>query len=248
MSKNTLLDMVQGILNDLDADEVNSISDTVEATQVADIIRSTFHKLEAERAWPYEKRLLQLDGLSDITRPSHLKLDSTIDDISKINYDKRRTVTGKSTMLEVKYINPDSFLKLTNTRDSSSTDVKQVTDTSGAVLLIATNTPPAYWTSFDDDHIVFDSYDTLVDSTIQTSKTQVLATVNQVFVMADDAIPPIPSNAFPLLLAKAKLTASSALNQFTSTVDVKDERRQRLNQNNRTRKTTRYTAKYGRQR
>ena len=42
MAKMTLLAMVQDILNDMDGDEVNSISDTVEAEQVAQIIKTTY--------------------------------------------------------------------------------------------------------------------------------------------------------------------------------------------------------------
>ena len=36
----TLLDMVQDVLNDLDSDEVNDIDDTIEAQQIAQIIKS----------------------------------------------------------------------------------------------------------------------------------------------------------------------------------------------------------------
>jgi len=38
MAKKTVLDMVQDILSDMESDEVNSISDTTEALQVAQII------------------------------------------------------------------------------------------------------------------------------------------------------------------------------------------------------------------
>ena len=38
--KRTLLEMTQDILSAIDADEVNSIDDTVEATQVATIIKN----------------------------------------------------------------------------------------------------------------------------------------------------------------------------------------------------------------
>ena len=40
--KFTLLEMVQEILSDMDSDEVDSIEDTVEAEQVATIVRSTY--------------------------------------------------------------------------------------------------------------------------------------------------------------------------------------------------------------
>jgi hypothetical protein len=42
-AKMTLLEIVQDVLNDMDSDEVNSISDTVEATQIANICRSVYY-------------------------------------------------------------------------------------------------------------------------------------------------------------------------------------------------------------
>ena len=43
--RNTLLQMVQSILSDMDSEAVNSISDTVEAEQVASVIQDTFFEL-----------------------------------------------------------------------------------------------------------------------------------------------------------------------------------------------------------
>lgn len=40
--RKTLLEMVQDILSEMDSDEVNSINDTVEAEQVATIIKNCY--------------------------------------------------------------------------------------------------------------------------------------------------------------------------------------------------------------
>jgi len=42
MAKMTVLEIVQDILNDIDGDEVNSIDDTLESEQVAQIVKSTY--------------------------------------------------------------------------------------------------------------------------------------------------------------------------------------------------------------
>ena len=41
--KKNLLEIVQNILSDMDSQEVNSISDSIEAMQVAQIVETTFY-------------------------------------------------------------------------------------------------------------------------------------------------------------------------------------------------------------
>jgi hypothetical protein len=45
MAKMTLLEMTQDILSDMDSDEVNSINDSVESLQVAQIIKTTYFNI-----------------------------------------------------------------------------------------------------------------------------------------------------------------------------------------------------------
>ena len=47
--KKTLLQIVQNILSDLDSEDVNSISDTVEAMQIARVVENTFYNIVATR-------------------------------------------------------------------------------------------------------------------------------------------------------------------------------------------------------
>ena len=61
--RNTLLEMVQSILSDMDSENVNSISDSVEAQQVASVIEDTFFNIIAAREIPEHKQLLMLSAL-----------------------------------------------------------------------------------------------------------------------------------------------------------------------------------------
>jgi len=51
--KLTLLEIVQDIMNDMDGDEVNAISDTIESQQVAQIVKTTYLEMMANRNWPH---------------------------------------------------------------------------------------------------------------------------------------------------------------------------------------------------
>jgi len=222
----TVLQITQDILNELDGDEVNSINDTVEATQIANIVQTTYEKMSANRNWPYQKQLTQLEGLSNVLRPSHMQVADDVKEIFDISYDKIKVGNTRKQILPVVYLEPDAFLVTINGRDSTSTNTTTVIDTNGATLLIRNNIAPSWWTSFDDKEIVFDSFDKLVDTTLQKSKTQVIAFVEEPFVLSDNAVPPIPAEAFPALVAEAKATAAFSINQIVNSKAEKDARKQ----------------------
>ena len=54
--KMNLLEITQDILNDMDGDEVNSIDDTFESAQIAQIIKSTYYAIISNRNWPHTRR------------------------------------------------------------------------------------------------------------------------------------------------------------------------------------------------
>src|SRR5216684_912961 len=67
--KRTLLDMTQNILSALNSDEVNSISDTTESLQVAEILKTTFYNIMSRSSAPLQEELFQLDSSLDSTQP-----------------------------------------------------------------------------------------------------------------------------------------------------------------------------------
>ena len=72
--RTTLLSMVQSILSDMDSEDVNSISDTVEAQQIASVIQDTYFNLISAREIPEHKQMLQLTSLSDSQKPTHFSI------------------------------------------------------------------------------------------------------------------------------------------------------------------------------
>jgi len=216
MAKKTLLKIVQDILNDLDSDEVNSINDTVESMQIAQIVQSCYEELSTNRNWPHQKRVMQLDASGTLSRPNYLKIPSEVKELLQFKYEKSKVDETKLQYLDVKFIYPDEFLQLTYARDSSADNVQTVLDNSGVSLLIYNDKAPEYWTTFDDEWIVCDAYDLEVDSTLKKSKTQIVCYKELDFSLTDDFIPEMPSEAFPLLVEEAKSTAFLVLKQMAN--------------------------------
>jgi len=86
--------------------------------------------------------------------------------------------------------------------------------------LIRNDTMPTYYTSFDDEHIVFNAYDASVEAIMQASKTMAYGTVYPTFSITDAFEPHLDDNMMPYLLAESK---SVCFSLFKSGSDAKVE-------------------------
>lgn len=214
MSKLTLLDMVQDIANDLETDEINSISDTIESVQIAQIVKTSYFEMIASRNWPHLKRTFQLDSSSDADFPTHMKLPEDVKEVIKITYNKRKSTDTKDKYETLVWKEPEDFLDIVNNRSNSETNIDTVTDFGGITLNIFNDRAPKYFTSFDDEWVVMDGYDSAVDAILQTSKTQCLGYMSPTWTHVDTFVADLPEEAFPALLEEAKSTAFVALKQM----------------------------------
>lgn len=227
MAKKNLLKIVQDILSDMNSDAVNSIDDTDEALQVAQIVQNTYEAIISGKNWPHTARTIQLSASTNSELPTHMMLVDDVKEMISVYYDKKKVGETRLLYLPVKYKLPDDFLYYTNSRNSDNANVKTVIDPSGVKLLVINNKAPDYFTSFDDTTLIFDSYDIEVDDTLQTSKTQVRAYVEPEFRMIDDYVPDLPSEAFSLLIQEATSVAQFKINQMVDQKAEQESKRQR---------------------
>ena len=213
MPKLTVLEMTQDILSDLDSDEVNSINDSVEALQVAQILKSTYFNIIDGRDWPHLYQPFQLTASGTTARPTHMRLPDNIIDVSWIKYDCKEFGQTRDRVKSVMYKTPADFLEILEQRDSTDATVTEVTDSSSISMNIHNDRAPQYFTSFDNEYVVFDAYDIAIDSTLQTSKTSCYGKVYPTWTMADTFTPDLPTQSFSYLLNEAKSTASLRLKQ-----------------------------------
>ena len=86
MAKYTLLQMTQNILSSMSSDEVNSISDSPESLQVANIIQNKYYDILTRGALPDDRELFQLQPSLDATKPVLMTVPATISKIEWIKY------------------------------------------------------------------------------------------------------------------------------------------------------------------
>lgn len=226
MAKQTLLDIVQEILSDMNSDNVNSISDTIEAQQVATIVKRTYLNMHNDRMWPHTGKLFKLEASTTTARPTHMKMAEDVIDIDWVRYDTH-TVGKPSDYTVIQYLRPEEFLEYVFARNPNDSNIETVVDVHGTPLFIKNDTAPSYYTTFDDEWLVFDSYDSAVDSTLQASKTQVFGHTEPTWLMEDGFIPEMPSKAFPYLVNEAKSTAFLKIKEVFSQKDEQNAGRQK---------------------
>lgn len=225
MAKMTLLSMVQNILSALDSDEVNSISDTVESMQVAEVVRETYDELFSNTDKPSLMALAQLDAMSDTNLPNYMLIPQDVDNVYWIKYDYQ--TEGDTDYQEVKYATPQEFLSWTGQRRGADY-CTEVRDPSGVRFWIDTTKNPQYWTSFDNETIIFDSFDSDLDTTLQNSKSLAWVSKTAEFSLSDDYIPPIDAKHFPMLLAESKSVCFINIKQVSSAKEEQRSKRQRV--------------------
>ena len=213
--KRTLLQIVQNILSDMDSEDVNSISDSIEAEQIASVVRDVYYNMVSTRMIPEHQELIKLVSLSNSSRPTHFQVPDSVKRIDFIRYNV--STTSDTEFKEIQYIEPLLFLTL----HQDGTNVDTVYDVNGNTpLLIRNDQMPTYYTSFDDLHIVMDSYKSDTDQILAENKTQALGHKIPTFTISDNFTPDLDEVLFPYLLAESKSTCFSL---FKSGVDQKIE-------------------------
>lgn len=226
MRKMTLLAMVQNIASALETDEINSITDTTESLQIAEVIRETYYEQFNDINIPEIRKLFQLENVSDVNRPNYLRIPDNISNVDWIRYyDYGLHVQSE----ELDYVSPNQFFE-TALRywTGSGTHFSTVIDGSGLSYLVPNNSAPSYFTILDDNLVVFDSFDRGHETTMLGTNSLSFGTKTDDFVLTDLYIPPIDANLFPLLLAESKATCFINLKQISSSKEEQKARRQRI--------------------
>jgi hypothetical protein len=238
--KSTLLEMTQEILSAQDSDEVNSITDTVESVQVALLLKSVYYDIITDLRPPEHDTLVQLLASGDNLKPCLMTHPSNVEKIFTINYDNKADADTYPNYVEVRY-KPftDFFMDQQGLREDTTGVGSQVIVHNGQdfTFLFRDDKDPQYYTTADDDQIIFDSYDSTKDTTLQQSKTMCTATTYPVWLHQDDFTPDLDAQFFPFYKNRAKVRAFNELKQQVNQEAAGEARRQKIIVQKRKRKT-----------
>jgi hypothetical protein len=236
--KQTLLELTQGILSSISGDEVDSINDTVESTQVANILKDAFFDLVTKVDLDEHNNLFNLTSTSDFS-PTMLERPDNVETLLWFKYNKRLTPfdgefpvgempVGDSRDLTsnidvwdyVNYLPPHEFLDLVSGFDQESPYTGSFNyngNSYSTTIYYRTDKGPDYWTSFDDKFLVCDSYDQYVDEFLRTNKTNCFGKLSPTWIHEDTFIPDLDTQQFVLLRNEAKAIAWAELKQASNT-------------------------------
>lgn len=225
--KLTLLDYVQNIASAMSSDEVNSIGDTTESMQIAEIVKTTYLNIIARANLPEQKKLFQLDSSLDLTQPILMFIPEGVKSIEWLKYydaDEAATQYKYVTLLPLQQFS--DYVNGFNPSQSYVETMNLTVDSQTFLFRYRNDIQPCYATVLSDYYVIFDAYNNTLDSTLQSSKTQCFGLEAPVWLMEDTFIPNIDEGQIPLLLNEAKSLAFFELKQTAHQKAEQEAKRQ----------------------
>lgn len=231
--KRTNLDIVQTVLSSMDGDEVNSVSDTTESRQVLALVQTVYFDIAALGELPRDDAPFQLEPSVDATKPVTMYLPDDVSDIRWIKYDCQTAEEPTVVYREVYPLPLWDFISMVTNLDPGETDVDTYTHVIGDdtfTFYCKNDNPPKYYTTTDDNALLFDSYDNLVDNTLQKSKTLCFGQKTFAWQPTDTFVVPLDEKQHQRLLHEVKSLAFAELKQSQHVKAEKSAREIKINQ------------------
>lgn len=224
MAKKTVLDFVKLIGQAISSDEIDELDESTEVTDIQSILQQTFEEIISRKSWKFLKdRPLQLDE-----RTSDMKCNLTIPpQVTRIQCLKYVDVNGKHTELD--FLEPCDFVTMTYERNPDRDDIDTINNADGVPLYIINDKPPRYWTSFDEEEVTLDAYESSKSDGVVYTDSVIIATVVPVVDWTDEAATlPVPERMEILILNEAKASANYQLRQTSDPRSERIARRQNV--------------------
>lgn len=256
--KLTLLELIQRVLSSIKGEEVDNYSDTAESLVVRDIVKECYYTLISGQDFPELKTLFELNASGDSTKPTLMTMPSGVVGLEWVKYNKIASGDTAPVYEEVRYLPMVDFIAMNDGLNTDDTTVGSFTVTTGLSDSIEfyyrDDKAPDYYTSFDDTTVIFDSYDSDVDTTLMKTKTKCFGLKSDTWVNSNTYTPNLDAQQFDILLKEAKAMAWQELRQVDNASARSEARRakiqaekkkDRVNYNNKSYYHTQY-PNYGR--
>lgn len=223
--KMTLLDITQNILSAMNSDEVNTISDTTEARQVAEIIKTTYFNIIARSDLPEHSELFRLDASTADTQPVLMYRPSNVKRIDWIKYNIEDEDNTEPSYRDIHIKSVKDFIDSGYMLNGTDSNVDYFT-LNNFKFYYQNDRQPCSCTILQDNFIIFDAFVNTIENTLQSHKTECFGQIVPVFSMEDTFIPDMDDQQFPLLLNEAKALAFMELKQMSHAKAEQESRRQ----------------------
>lgn len=227
----TVRDVVVTYMERTSGFPIDSITDLDESMQVASVARDVFYEfLQLYPNLAVQQKDRTLDSLGDSTRPNYLVLPDKINNMRESVFYYNIAEGGDETVSykRIHYVTPLEFLERTAHYSDQDPDTEVVTGLDGVKMVVLNDTMPDFFTSFDDKHLVFNSYDSSIDTTLQASKSRVVSNELPVWVMEDDFLIPIPDHLTSTYLNMVLDQAYNDIRQERNALIAQKARRDRI--------------------
>lgn len=212
----------------MDSDEVNSIGDSTESMQIANIVRTVYFDIINRANLPEHYSLVTLDASLSITKPVLMYLPSTVGKISWVKYNKLLDEDDPINMELVTYLSLEDFLSRMYQQNEDEDNIASFTHTIGPdtfTILYRNDKQPDWYTTFDDNTLLFDSYDSDIEDTLQKSNSLCYGKLIIPFTLSDTFTPDLDDGQFALLLNESKSLAWGELKQTAHGIAERNSRR-----------------------
>lgn len=212
----------------MDSDEVNSIGDSAEAMQIATVVRTVYFDIINRANLPEHYSLINLDASGISTKPVLMTLPTTVAEIKWVKYNKILTAGDPIRMEMVNYLSIEQFLDMMHAQNEDESNIDTFVHTVGPdsfTILYRKDKQPDWYTSFDDNTLIFDSFNQVIESTLQKSNSLCYAKGVIPFTMSDTFTPDLDDAQFALLLNEAKSLAWAELKQSPHQIAERNSRR-----------------------
>jgi len=237
--KYTLLELTQNLLSAMDSDEVNSIADTTEARQVAEVIRTAYFNIVARADPGAHKQLFRLDASGDNLLPVLMIVNESYRSIEWIKYNRSTNENPEANYQYVSIIPNQQFYDMSHALNSEDDNVVEVEleisgDANNHSIWVRNDKFPDYCTilpNWEDDEnnrnvVIFDSFDFDEEDTLQSERVLCGGIAYPQFELSDSFTPDLDEQQFPLLLNEAKALAFFELKQQPHEKAEQESRRQ----------------------
>jgi hypothetical protein len=216
--KYTLLQLTQTVLSSMDSDEINSINDTVESQQVVKIIKTCYGDIFSRGNVPENYTIFQLTASGDSTYPTIMTLPTdAVKNCLWVKYDCALSGETDTNFQPMHFVSLDEFLRRMHAYRPSEDSVLETFDYeiegTDFEFIVDNSVAPSNLTTWDDSTFLFNSYDSDVDTTLQSSKTMCYGERQPPWTESDAFVPPLDDHQ--LLIHEAKSLAWAEMRQLT---------------------------------